>query len=377
MIQSSPHVAPHHASRLRYAVFAGAVASLGIALLVFLSGGPQAAGVLSALVALILATLGVTLLVWARFTRLEAEHYLLGQVVANYPNGVILLYDSDVRFHFLEGQGAHDLGFTRDKIVGRTMADIFPPEVWDPISHNYTGVFQGRNATFELRFRDLVRQAHTMPVRDKRGRIVAGMVVTYDITRQKQVEQALRMQEERLLHLALHDPLTNLANRALFNNQLEQALARARRSSSGVAVLFLDLDNFKPVNDTLGHEAGDQLLIEVGKRLSSTVRGGDTVARFGGDEFVILLEDVGSEHDASNAALQIMQAIDAPFEVSGQTLTINASLGYSLSLNGDHSEAGELIRKADVAMYQAKTSGKHRYLGIDSATGEQLSLLLN
>jgi PAS domain S-box-containing protein len=172
----------------------------------------------------------------------------------------VLLYDAEVRFTFLGGHGMYDLGIARQDVIGHTMAEIFPAEVWEPIKSHYFGVFEGISSTFELRFRDRIRQAHTMPIRDASGMIVAGMVVTYDITEQKQIEQSLREREERLRHLALHDPLTSLPNRTLFTNRLEQALVRARREGHGVGVLFIDLDRFKPVNDTLGHAAGDRLL---------------------------------------------------------------------------------------------------------------------
>ena len=353
-----------------------AVAGGLVAAVVFLMTGSIAAALLSGLL-----VPGVTLVALRRSNeqlRLVNEQlFLMKQIVVNYPNGVILLYDADVRFHFLEGQGMSDLGFSREFIIGRTMGEIFPPDVWDPIRHYYEDVFMGRSATFELRFRDLIRQGHTMPVRDQQGNIVAGMVVTYDITRQKMVEQSLREQEERLMRLALHDPLTNLANRTLFNNQLEQALARGKRTGSGVAVLFLDLDSFKPVNDTLGHEAGDQLLIRVAERLRATVRAGDTVARFGGDEFVLLLENVSNEGDVATAAAHILKAVHAPCLIGGQTVSISASIGYSICLGDEYIEAGELIRRADLAMYRAKSSGKNRVLSLDAHNDGQLALTLD
>jgi len=353
-----------------------AVAGVVVAAFVYLMTSSVPAALLSGL--LVLAVTLFTLRRSRQQIRLVDEQlFLMKQIVVNYPNGVILLYDEDVRFHFLEGQGVSDLGFSREFVIGRTMGEIFPPDVWEPIRHYYEDVFKGRSATFELRFRNLVRQGHTMPVRDQQGNIVAGMVVTYDITRQKMVEQSLREQEERLMRLALHDPLTNLANRTLFNNQLEQALARSKRTGSGVAVLFLDLDDFKPVNDTLGHEAGDQLLIQVAERLRSTVRAGDTVARFGGDEFVLLLEDVSNERDVATAAAHILQALDASYLISRQAVSISASIGYSHCVGEEQIEAGELIRRADMAMYRAKSSGKNRILSLDTHNDGQLSLTLN
>jgi diguanylate cyclase (GGDEF)-like protein/PAS domain S-box-containing protein len=353
-----------------------AVAGGLVTAVVFLMTGSIPAALLSGLP--VLVAMLVALRHGREQLRLANEQlFLMKQIVVNYPNGVILLYDEDVRFHFLEGQGISDLGFSHEFVIGRTMGEIFPPDVWEPIRHYYEDVFKGHSATFELRFRDLVRQGHTMPVRDQQGNIVAGMVVTYDITRQKIVEQSLREQEERLMRLALHDPLTNLANRTLFNNQLEQALARGKRNGSGVAVLFLDLDNFKLVNDTLGHEAGDQLLIRVAERLRTTVRAGDTVARFGGDEFVLLLENVTNDHDVATAADHIRKAVHAPCLIDGQTISTSASIGYSICLSDEYIEAGELIRRADLAMYRAKSSGKNRVVSLDVYNDRQLALTLD
>jgi len=166
--------------------------------------------------------------------------------------------------------------------------------------------------------------------------------------------------EERLTHQAFHDPLTELANRALLTDRLSHALAGARRDDGTLALLLLDLDNFKTVNDSLGHAAGDQVLEEVARRLESCIRLSDTAARLGGDEFAILLEDAGGKAMALEVAGRITHALRAPFSARGQEVFLGASIGIALSPSG-RDTAGDLIRNADVAMYTAKQEGKSRF----------------
>ena len=166
---------------------------------------------------------------------------------------------------------------------------------------------------------------------------------------------------EEMRHMAYHDSLTGLPNRALFTEHLERSLARERRSGSQMAVLFLDLDRFKMVNDSLGHAAGDALLVAVGNRLVRCLRASDVAARLGGDEFAVLAEDAGDEKDAHALAERILDALREPIVVHGYELTVSASVGVAMSGNGE-SDAGALLRNADLAMYRAKLDGMGRYL---------------
>jgi diguanylate cyclase (GGDEF)-like protein len=166
--------------------------------------------------------------------------------------------------------------------------------------------------------------------------------------------------EEQLRHQAFHDPLTELANRALFKDRLEHALANRARSPRPLAVLFLDLDDFKTVNDSLGHEAGDELLVAVAKRLKKCLRPSDTAARLGGDEFAVLFEEVTHEGEAVPVAERIVQSLGAPFIVNGNEIVARGSAGLAVSTHGAEA-ADDLLRNADVAMYRAKSSGKGRY----------------
>ena len=164
---------------------------------------------------------------------------------------------------------------------------------------------------------------------------------------------------DQIRHQALHDALTGLPNRALILDRVENMLARARRRKEPAAVLFIDLDGFKTVNDTLGHEAGDRLLQAVAARLSTTLRDGDTIGRLGGDEFVVLVEGTSADHRPDRAAQRILKALRAPFDLddTSPALTITASIGIA---SGDRLSASELLRDADVALYRAKESGKNQ-----------------
>jgi diguanylate cyclase (GGDEF)-like protein/PAS domain S-box-containing protein len=182
---------------------------------------------------------------------------------------------------------------------------------------------------------------------------VGGIVGNYrDITERK-------ILEEQLAHQASHDALTGLANRALFRDRLQHALARGVRHGEPTSILFLDLDDFKTVNDSLGHSAGDEMLVAVGERLKGCLRQSDMAARFGGDEFAILLEDTGRV-EAEVTARRILRTLAAPVDVLGRQLRAQASIGIAVAEEGRGTQE-ELLRNADVAMYAAKGGGKARY----------------
>ena len=170
---------------------------------------------------------------------------------------------------------------------------------------------------------------------------------------------ARRRAEARVEHLAFHDPLTNLPNRLLLLDRLKQALLQSSRQGRGVAVLFIDLDRFKFVNDSLGHHAGDSVLIEVALRLRQSVRAGDTVSRIGGDEFVVICPDVGGSEAVHRVADTIQEAIARPIMIGDQFASVDASIGIAFGLG--HDDAELLLRNADQAMYQAKDRGRARY----------------
>jgi len=191
------------------------------------------------------------------------------------------------------------------------------------------------------------------PIHDQHGLVTGAVIVFHDVS----VARALGAE---MSHLAQHDILTNLPNRTLLQDRLTQAIATASRNDSRIAVLFLDLDGFKHINDSLGHGTGDRLLHLVAKRLLAAVRTSDTVSRMGGDEFVILLSEVAHAGDAGVKAGKILSALSAPFEIEQNTLRVTASIGVT-TYPEDGQSAELLIRNADLAMYQAKEKGRSNY----------------
>jgi len=181
---------------------------------------------------------------------------------------------------------------------------------------------------------------------------VGGMLLTTrDVTDRKELE-------DQLAHRAFHDALTGLPNRSLFTDRVSHALARRVREPGRIAVLFLDVDDFKTVNDSLGHAAGDELLVAVAKRIDGCLRGGDTAARLGGDEFAVLLEDVDDPAEAAGVADRVLEALRPPFDIDGKRTFVYASIGIATSTGTPGERAEELLRNADVAMYIAKRRGK-------------------
>jgi diguanylate cyclase (GGDEF)-like protein/PAS domain S-box-containing protein len=193
-----------------------------------------------------------------------------------------------------------------------------------------------------------------VPIRDESGNVIGLAGITRDINEIRQTEVALQ-------HLATHDVLTGLPNRFLMVDRLSQVLARARRSGAALAILYIDIDRFKEVNDSRGHEFGDLLLRAVAQRLSRSVRQSDTVARIGGDEFVIILEAVHQPREADTVALNVERAIARPFTLARYRVYVTVSIGISLyPESGGDTET--LLRAADYAMYLAKREGGNRHL---------------
>jgi diguanylate cyclase (GGDEF)-like protein/PAS domain S-box-containing protein len=194
-------------------------------------------------------------------------------------------------------------------------------------------------------------------------------ITARDVTERRAIER-------RLTHQGTHDPLTGLPNRLLFLDRLGHALSASKRTDKPLAVLFCDLDRFKVVNDSLGHTAGDALLFAVASRFRAVLRASDTVARFGGDEFVVLVEELTGPDDATQVAEKLARSLDVPVRLGSQEIVVSASIGIAVS--GDESESGEtLLRDADAAMYRAKASGRARAAVFDTALREQALVRLD
>jgi len=218
--------------------------------------------------------------------------------------------------------------------------------------------FEGRTATYANEHRMCCKDGEWRWIldrgkvvrRDADGKPLRMIGMHTDITERKHIEQRIR-------HMAQHDALTDLPNRALFSDRLQQALAVAKRDQLRLAVLYLDLDKFKPINDSLGHDVGDLLLKEVARRMQACVRESDTVARIGGDEFVVLLRNVEEPGDAIRVAEKIRYALNQPFDIAGRKLNISSSSGIAIYPEHGSNEI-ELSKNADMAMYTAKESGR-------------------
>jgi diguanylate cyclase (GGDEF)-like protein/PAS domain S-box-containing protein len=250
------------------------------------------------------------------------------------------------------------LGYSREELLGRVAASLSPAEdsgiTRDPVRE----LIAGRREVVNVEKRFVRKDGHEIWVNLVISRIEDELAPTRIVGMLQDVSERKAL-EAQLTRQAFHDPLTGLANRALFRDRVGHALERDVRGAEGIAVLFMDLDGFKTVNDGLGHEAGDRLLVAVGARLAQCMRAGDTVARLGGDEFGILVEKVDDDALALGVAERELQAIRAPLYLDGHEVFVGASIG--VAFGRDAESADDLLRNADVAMYTAKGAGKGRY----------------
>jgi diguanylate cyclase (GGDEF)-like protein/PAS domain S-box-containing protein len=251
-------------------------------------------------------------------------------------------------------------GYTPDELRHLMMRDLIHPDHRDEHAEGTLQLLGSDEASFHVMTRFLRRDREPFWI-ELSLTLVRGPNAEpeYFIAQIQDITERIRS-EQRLRHQAFHDSLTGLPNRALFIDRLEHALARTRREEVTVAILFLDLDNFKVVNDSLGHRAGDQLLLEMAERLRLCVRPGDTVARISGDEFTVLLENITGVADAIRVAQRISEQSMTLYTVGDRQIAISVSIGIALGSAGSTS-ADELIRNADTAMYEAKRRGKARY----------------
>ena len=296
--------------------------------------------------------------------RLGEELYR--SLARNLQRTSVLLFDHDLRLLVAEGKVLlrNDLGY--EALSGHGLAGVLSPHAWNQLQHHARAALRGERhdvnyASEHGRFYRITFG----PVRDDQGAVQAGLAVAEDVTES-------RHRAARLSHLANHDELTGLANRAAFHEAVDKSLRRAKRVPTRAALLFIDLDGLKSVNDTLGHEEGDELLRAVARRLERAARELDTVARLAGDEFAVLLDNVSDESEAAAAAGRMIRAIAEPLALGGaKPRVVTASIG--IAIQSDPEETGaQLLRAADAAMYRAKGRGGNRFHFFDAASDLRL-----
>jgi len=315
-----------------------------------------------------------------RIRRQLAEHDHLFQLISENAADMIAVVDNDGKRLYNSPAYEKVLGYSPEELAtASAFEQIHPADRERVIQASAKAFTTCREERLEYRMRHKdgtwrILESTASAVRSDKGEVQGLVVVNRDITERKRAEEMLE-------HNAFYDGLTDLPNRALFSDRLQRALMRARRHTDyKFAVLFVDVDEFKVINDSLGHSAGDQLLLEIAKRLTANFRDTDTlsrpgnsvlpseagIARLGGDEFTVLLEDVSNPSDAIRVAQRIQSKLAVPFEIKGQQIVVTASVGVAAS-STSYGTAEELLRDAEIAMYRAKRAGKARCEVFDPA----------
>lgn len=316
----------------------------------------------------IIAALGITRDI-SEQKRNEANLKLAARVFVEAREG-ILITDAAGLIVDVNPMFSEITGYSRDEVLGKNPNLLksgqhgkeFYGDLWQSLkkTRHWQGEIWNRRKNGEL-YAELLSLSALC---NEQGEILHYIGLFSDITESKQQQQMLEL-------MAHYDPLTHLPNRTLFADRLLQAIAHSRRNKSLLAICFLDLDGFKPVNDQFGHEAGDQVLIEVAERIKNCLREEDSVSRHGGDEFALLLGDLNSVEECEQAIKRLHQCIIEPYFIKGQPITIGVSSGITL-YPLDNADSDTLLRHADHAMYQAKLAGKNRYQMFDSSLDQMV-----
>ncbi|MFC1750790.1 diguanylate cyclase domain-containing protein [Pseudomonadota bacterium] len=287
------------------------------------------------------------------------EEARLAAKVMNTALEAIIVTDKDNNITFVNEAFSEITGFSKEESIGKNPRifksgkhdKAFYQEMWDSLLEY--GAWQGEIWDKKKDGEIFPKFASINCIRNSQGEITNHFAIFSDITERKAAE-------EHITNLAYFDTLTSLPNRRLFHDRLDRSIISAQRNSQNIALMFIDLDKFKNINDTLGHDAGDQILVQAASRLSDCVRKSDTVARFAGDEFTIILNDVNGEQNACRLAQKIIDAFSLPFEIRGEEIHSGASIGISL-FPDDADDVAMLIKYADTAMYRAKQQGRNNY----------------
>ncbi|YAF96048.1 MAG: diguanylate cyclase domain-containing protein [Nodularia sp. CChRGM 3473] len=303
--------------------------------------------------------------------KLQEEKQRLESVIDSMPCALIVTYTSGC-IQMMNPMAEALTGWQQDEAFGKDLAEVVnlvDKDMDEAIENLATQVMEAgevlslpeKCTLIAKDGREIPIGDNIAPIRDRNGQITGAVLVFQDITQRKQMEA-------QLLRNAFYDGLTALPNRVLFLDRLKQAIERRkRRTDYQFAVLFLDLDGFKGINDRFGHGMGDDFLVAIARRLESCVRSGDTVGRFGGDEFAVLLEEIKDVTDATNVAKRIQDTLGLPLSLNGHQIYTTASIGIALN-SGGYDEPESLLRDADIAMYRAKKQGKARYGVFDQGT---------
>ena len=334
----------------------------------------QLTSTITVIVAFVLLYMSLVFVVRRGWRTINRQELRFRTVVEALSEG-LMITDTNGQIAYANSRLTELLGYPLHQLLVQPVHELFY-SIEQPQIHAIEKPLEGTSEPFEaqLRRKDssvFWAEIHATPHCDVDGKVTGTVCAITDISERKRASEELKRTHIDLQQKALHDALTGIANRTLFNDRLRHAIDRYQRSSdSGFAVLFLDIDRFKLVNDSLGHPVGDALLVAVTERLQNCVRAGDTLARLGGDEFTILMEDVGTIEAATRLAERVQRDLRRPFDLEGKEVHISASIGIVSSEYGyDHPQ--DALRDADIAMYRAKALGKARYQVFTKKMGER------
>lgn len=295
---------------------------------------------------------------YRRFLGAEEDLRLAAAVYEHSSEG-IMVTDADARILIVNPAFTDITGFRQEEVIGQTpsvlrsnrQSEQFYRDMWTALVE--TGAWQGK---LWNRRKDGEAYLISMTINraaDHSSKNVRYVAVCRDITDS-------HLKDEQIRHLAFHDALTNLPNRLILKDRLQHAIARARREHTRLALIYIDLDRFKEINDTLGHDVGDVLLQEVAERIRGELRASDTAVRMGGDEFVIVMEDQDQRDDCSRVSTTLIDQISRPMTLKGHSVTVGASLGIAF-FPDDAQDMETLLMRADTAMYAAKAAGRNTF----------------
>ena len=306
----------------------------------------------------------------------DADENKFIELINKIPNVAVQGYDRERNVIYWNNASENIYGYTQEEALGKKLEDLIIPDLMrEKVIKNHTNWYTKGivipSLKLALQHKDgstvFVYSSHVMLGEDRGNPEM--FCVDIDLTKQQEQEETLKQKDLLLINQSRHDALTELPNRILFNDRLEQVIETAKHNKTNIALLFIDLDHFKEINDSLGHDIGDEILKIVSNRLVKVIGDQDTVARLGGDEFTIILEELSQVHDASLMANKILDSLSKAFIINENTLYVSCSIGISIYPN-DGKTVQNLLKFADSAMYKAKDEGRNNYQYYNSAMTE-------